>query len=589
MLKQGFSESLHERTRNFSLLVSLKFCITFIFIMSENYTINYQNILRRIRGGESVRPLELLPFLMAERRNERSRINADLARAYSEAGNFAQAKIFISRALNLSDFSKDLLDLYIEIHASLRDIESLRSIYKLLGLKACREGNINEALNCFNKWQYAYASHLKMDRFEADPEILRSVQALAEPIKFKHYYNGRRGNGKLRIAYLIYGMTHHNSVLVKINRMFARYHDKQNFDVSFFIPDRRKLVLSMKEARQTVRYFMDNNCGVSIASHSISRLKRIKSIAKRIYDFQPDVLITSALLADFEHYFIASLRPAPVTIGLIQGPPDQFAAPDLDWAISWSKHPLIDAPCDCSLVKLGINLPERSLSRTANRSNFNINESCIVAMSVGRYVKFQDIGFWAAIIELLHSVDNLCYVVVGANREEIPVLNNLLHGEIESRIKLLGWRSDCLEIMQMADIIIDTYPSGGGHVLVDAMALGIPFVSFENDYMQKYDQTNWSVADEFTQITELIVPRSDFKQFNRLVSKLITDHEYRIDMGQLCKDSITTTMKDQESSVRDFEQIIREVISQKKQAGSLFRSELKSFVDWFMFGRIRKT
>jgi glycosyltransferase involved in cell wall biosynthesis len=128
---------------------------------------------------------------------------------------------------------------------------------------------------------------------------------------------------------------------------------------------------------------------------------------------------------------------------------------------------------------------------------------------------------------------------------------------------LLGWREDILSIFCLADVVIDTYPSGGGHVLIDAMALGIPFVSFENNYMRNFDQTDWSVADEFVSIPELIVHRGDFEKFLDAVSKLIEDSEYRRRMGDLCREQIRASMGNPERGIRAYENVLLELINGK--------------------------
>jgi predicted O-linked N-acetylglucosamine transferase (SPINDLY family) len=49
----------------------------------------------------------------------------------------------------------------------------------------------------------------------------------------------------------------------------------------------------------------------------------------------------------------------------------------------------------------------------------------------------------------------------------------------ELRRVAVGMERGSTEYFCLADVVIDTFPSGGGHVLIEAMALGIPFISFE--------------------------------------------------------------------------------------------------------------
>ncbi|HPC86415.1 MAG TPA: glycosyltransferase, partial [Smithellaceae bacterium] len=234
-----------------------------------------------------------------------------------------------------------------------------------------------------------------------------------------------------------------------------------------------------------------------------------------------------------------------------------------DWGISWSKHPLIDAPCNVSGVHIGLDLPVRETITPYAKKDFQIPESCRVMMSGGRFFKFENVDFWKAILRLLSKYVDLHYVAFGVSREQIPFLEPLLTPDISGRVHLLGWREDSLRILTMADILIDTYPSGGGHILVDAMALGIPFVSFENNYMKNFDQTDWSVADEFVSIPELVVPRGDFGQFERTSSRLLDDDAYRRRMGNLCREQIQQSMGDPEAGVRRYEEVIMDILHRK--------------------------
>jgi hypothetical protein len=98
---------------------------------------------------------------------------------------------------------------------------------------------------------------------------------------------------------------------------------------------------------------------------------------------------------------------------------------------------------------------------------------------------------------------------------------------------------------------------------MDAMALGIPVVSFKNNYMRLFDQTDWSPAEEFIDIPDLIVQRGNFKQLKSLVSKLIDDPGYRLKIGEACEQKIHSTKGNPERMVRKCENIYVEVIRRK--------------------------
>lgn len=510
----------------------------------------------KIASGAAVPQSELLPHLGREGKLERSRINYRLAQAYVQAGNYRQAKVCIERAWLFSGFSRDYFDLLKQIHLENDDIEALREACKRLGIRYAREGNTQEALNFFNQWHYAHATYRHSDTYSYDADILAAVEDLARPLLFPAAEKCSPDNGrKIRLAYLVFGATHSNSVLLKIIKSFARYHDKRRFEVAFFIPESVSL---LKECGKNIKEYQQffKSCAVKVFFTPDSPgEERLYSCGRQIHAFQPDILVTSAAMADFEHFYIAALRPAPIVIGLLQGPPAQFVAPGLDHAISWSRHPLIDSPLDTTFVKLGVELPSLSATSPIKRDTLAIPEKATVMMSAGRYMKFQNGEYWQHILTLLKTYEQLYFVVVGAQLDQIAVLKDLDIADVKDRLRFLGWRSDCVSLMTVADLLIDTYPSGGGHVLLDAMALGVPIVSFENNYLHAFDQTDWSVAEEFVDIPELIVPRGDFCRFVDAVGKLISDKGYRNRMSELCASEVRVSMPTPEAGVQLLEQV----------------------------------
>lgn len=549
----------------------------------------FDNLVEQISSGTTVAQKELLPFLCLESKAERGVVNFRLAEAFARAEKWSQAKVFIDRAWILSDFSDSMLELLKKICYNLEDIHTLREAYKRRGICLARKGRIDEALEAFNQWQYAYAAYYKLDRYAYDFDIMDTVEDMVKPHSFIASSSRPAAGEKIRLAYLVYGMGQDNSVLVKINLMFAKYHNKSLFAITFFVPESaRQLRQCRKNIKDISLQFKEHDCEVVFAPHKTRSINRLLSCARQIHEFRPHVLVTGAALADFKHLFITSLRPAPIVVGLLQGPPPQFVAPNLDWAISWSRHPLIDSPINTSYISIGVPLPAPP-DTILDRASFSIPSNAVVLMSAGRYVKYQDRKFWFAVIELLKAHPETCYVAVGVERNQLALLDMIEASTVADRIRLLGWRTDCVELLSLADIVIDTYPSGGGHVLIDAMALGVPFVSFENNYLRSFDQTDWSVADEFVDIPELIVPRGDFERFHEAVSALIRDAAYRRKMGELCKLKIYACMENPQKGVQEFEARLLQFVNKC----SAFRSNKEGTVnkkDFFtnLFLRIRK-
>jgi glycosyltransferase involved in cell wall biosynthesis len=369
------------------------------------------------------------------------------------------------------------------------------------------------------------------------------------------------------LAYLVKGVAETGSVLLKINLLFAKFHDRSQFELTFFTPETKKTILGSAMGKENIKLFEQHNCKVIWAPDLKNIQDSVLTVARKIYEAKPDILITSAALADFKHYFLTSLRPAPITLGLIQGPPPQFAPPSLDWGIAWVRHPLIDCPAGCSLVDLEEELPRREDVVPYERHQLNLPEESLLLLSGGRYVKFQDQEFWKAIIDVLGKHPHTFYIAVGVQENQLPFLPPMVPQNVKLRIRFFDWRKeeDYLKILSMADILIDTFPSGGGATLFDAMALGIPVVSFKNNYMRRFDQTDWSVAEEVVPIPEMIVPRGDFGRFKAVVSRLIEDEDYRQDISERCRKDVHEKRGNPRRMVQKCEEVYLKLIEEKQR------------------------
>lgn len=525
-------------------------------------------ILSRIAGGEDVPAAELLPYLCLESREQRAEVNARLAGACRQSGRadyLRHAGVFVRRAWLLGGFPPDLLPLYVDIHAALDDVDGIREAYKRAGMSAAARGDVSEALHYFDQWQYAYHTFQRLDRFEYDFDILDCVDRLARPhVIAPPPRPDLLAGGKVRVAYLMKGVNEVGSVLVKINLFFARYHDRSRVEPMFFVPESGTAVMASESGRKHARLFEDVGCKLVTAPDLNVAAEQLRAVARTIAAARPDILVTGAALAEFQHYYIASLRPAPFIIGQIQGPPPQFAPPLLDYGIAWSKHPLIDSPVGCPWLPIRWELPERDKITPHDRGELGLPDDAFVVATAGRHVKYQEPAFWQAVIDLLRQFPRMHYLPLGVEAAQLPFLPPLLAEDVRPRVHFLSWRDDSyLRALRLAEVFIDTFPSGGGATLLDALALGIPAVSFENNYMRLYDQTDWSLADELINIPELIVPRGDFEQMKRVVARLITDPEYRRDAARRAQEHTRATRTNPAQSVRECEDIYLQFLRQR--------------------------
>lgn len=490
-----------------------------------------------IRSGGDLLPGELLALLDVDLKAARCQVNQELARAYLKSGRLDEAANFANRAWLLSNSDFAFLPVFLDIHKTRGDVDRIRDAYKQIGMHFTAAGNVAEALRYFNLHHYAYQSAGKGDRYDYDFDILNAIEHLAR----QQTRNGSpqpSNLGKIRVAYLVFGATHSESVLVKLLCYFAQHHDFRRFEVRFFVPESPEITSPF-----ATPYLQSNlqKLGVAGAVVEISEasdvLSNLTSISGKIADFHPDLLVTTAALADYAHYFLACVCTAPARIALVYGPPEQYVPPNFDWAITATKHPLIDSPCNCTLVPIEADLPDRSTISAYPRAEFGIPDDAPLVVIVGRPEKFLSREYWQMLSDILLANKSAFVLIVGIDDIPDPCVAHV-SSSVRPRLHLTGYRTEYLRILALADIVLDTFPSGGGIVLLDTMALGIPVVSFRNDYSLKYDQTQWSPAEELFDVAELIVPRGDFGSFALVVRRLLTDAQYRRNMGAKCRESV---------------------------------------------------
>src|SRR5574341_126193 len=526
-----------------------------------------EEILSEIAKGGRISATELLPYLCLGHRDQRARVNFLLAQAYMQSGRgdfLPHAQTCIQRAWQLSRFSRDLLPLLIEIHLALGDVATIREAYKRLGMESAREKNIDEAIKYFNLSHSAYWRFQNTDRYEYDFDILERLDNLAGPYRLSPKPRPDLLSSKLRIAYLVQGITELGSSLIKINLLLAQFHDRSRVEAIFFAPEAEAVVMASAAGRSHVQQFKSLGFKLYTGSNNVGTEGRLLGMAQLILDHKPDLLVTSAALAELEHYFVTTLRPAPFIFGLVQGPPPQFAAPMMDWGIAWSKHPLMDCPIDCTRITMADELLQSANVPPYERTELGIPRNAQVVVSAGRHVKFQNRAYWEAIIEFLNERPDVYYLIMGVKENQIPFLGSLLSESLRARIRFLEWAgSEYRRGLRLADVLIDTFPSGGGAILLDATALGIPCISFQNDYMKQYDQTEWSLGDELISIPELLIPRCDFEAMKSLLARLLDEEQYRHEIGQRLQQFAEETWGNPSHSVRQCEETYFRVLEEK--------------------------
>ena len=125
--------------------------------------------------------------------------------------------------------------------------------------------------------------------------------------------------------------------------------------------------------------------------------------------------------------------------------------------------------------------------------------------------------------------EDICYSLCGKGPDE-KELGELIAGEhLESRVRLLGFRTDMEEILQTADAF--AFPSireGLGIAAVEALACGVPLIVSDNRGTREYAEDGRN---------SIVCLRGDAEDFREALEKLYRDTGYRKELAGRCRES----------------------------------------------------
>ncbi len=414
------------------------------------------------------------------------------------------------------------------------------------GVEALAAGDEERAYRAFYDAFYAPALIGDAEAYVEHPRLLAALeQHAASSSIWVRPSAGRR----LRVAFLAQGMAEPGSVLVRLLTQLLSHRDRGAVEAAVFLAEDREAV--SRGGGENVRGVLESGVDVVDAPERTAGL-RYWSTARRIAAYRPDVVFAMAAFADPGRYTVlARLKGVPI-VGLAAGPPAQFTPPSLDFAIACNRHALLDAPCDATYVPLEIELPARPAPRPSDGR-------CRVFFG-GRPVKLQSVPMWRALLGWLAERKDAQLVVVGAGLDELPPLVRESAASRGEQLEVHGWTTDYLCHLEGCDVLLDTHPSGGGMIVMDALARAIPVVAFENDYTRAFSQVEWSSAWSMGVAPEALLPRHDHDAMRARLTALASDRARRLEEGEAAREHFVAGHGDPVRMARRYEEALRAVV-----------------------------
>jgi glycosyltransferase involved in cell wall biosynthesis len=229
----------------------------------------------------------------------------------------------------------------------------------------------------------------------------------------------------------------------------------------------------------------------------------VKAAAETVAALDLDVLVTNAL-SDYA-FLLATLRPARRLVGLGLGEIQLYTSPVLDSCVQFTLKPGEDGLCDTVLVRGFVSEPRMAEPGTVTPAELRLPPGGPTLLSAGRAVKFRSRPYWDLVARVLAARPAVRLVVCGIDRtflEEQPAAEPVR--PFADRVHPLGWRNDYLRVAAACDLVLDTFPQGGGWTLFEPMSLGIPVIGYRDPPLPMFREATWNPGLEFFDLPEAV-------------------------------------------------------------------------------------
>ena len=165
-----------------------------------------------------------------------------------------------------------------------------------------------------------------------------------------------------------------------------------------------------------------------------------------------------------------------------------------------------------------------------SKNKYDVPETSTLSISVGGIMKVESpfkYNYYKTIELILKKFPNHYHMfVTDYPPQTTPKELANTPEDVKKRFIINGPFPNLEPIYGVGDFIIDTFPIGGGMVIVDAMACGLPIVAFRNEEFPILSDGGGELPENYPYIT------SNYNQFIGHISQLIENQKLRIKAGE---------------------------------------------------------
>lgn len=534
---------------------------------------DFQKILARVAAGENVEQIEFVHFLMDQSTADRQAANFALGKAFAKAGNMQAAAVLARRAFDLDKLNADVFNFCYATLQSLNRLEDLVDITREAIVMAATEGDPHLVYELYIAFTNILGGWPLLKPIKPDRPSDRIVAWIMErtfgspgPKLDPSVLNGRR----IKVGIMLAGDSAQESALVRAAIGFARYHDRNRFEVTIYS------YLTPAEARQAnPRYdawladFKSWGCAFR-AGVPAAGLAKVIATHKAILLDQLDVLVFNMLIADY--YVLALLKSAPVLVAGMHGNPRGYTMRHLDGALATDPHSHMESLTRTYWLTPAVDfdamMPNDAEVKPATRAAFDIPDGATVIMTAGAEYKHANPAFWHAAESILRACPNAVWMICGVEKPYLKRAGITISSDVDARFRFVPWRQDFVwNVLPLAEIVVDTFPAGGAFVIFWAMRRGLPCVSFRSNYLRPFHSLDWSPAFRVVESEEMALPYGDTDALVRRVTQLVGAPDERAQFGAACKE-MSKKLDRFDAYARDMGDALIDMIKRKQSAAA---------------------
>ncbi|MFH1059295.1 MAG: glycosyltransferase [Pseudomonadota bacterium] len=397
-------------------------------------------------------------------RRVRAAANKSFGLGLKGAGHLEPAAVYLERAWAQAGHADgETLRALVDCRQGLGDFEAIAAPFCEAGLAAAVRGDFETMLAVFYEVYYAaYVRTVSYRWQHYDPAVeavLRLVAPRVQPLAGHEAAVARLDPAKIK---LVMGLDSFQTSWATVKRFadLGLRLDKTRFEVIYISR------MAPEPAWQPlVQRLIQAGCHVLVEPGQ-AQYPKLQRFLHAMQAMRCDVLLLNTpFLTPFYELLAHCGAAAKVVKFVSQGGGLETA---VDLAVTSVKGLVIDEVADCAYI--GPAYVTESPRAGADRRR---EPGRLRAVCVGRPVKFiNNPGFWDVALTALRQVPGFSLDLIGAQAEEV-----LGCGPLPPGLNFLGFRDDAPELVAGYDLMLDTWPSGGGCTVREAHAAGVPVVS----------------------------------------------------------------------------------------------------------------